>query len=228
MFLCVVFNVLACFKWFSYFVKHFENIYPNKPASPWILKQNGRSLSKIYVVSVFRPAAGRGHASYFGRSAMSLTSAMTSLCSSSKCLRRTSFCCRGTDSGQNRHTSSSVLEPCRLALGGCSGKHSGSSMLSSPERRTHTHKPNSCVCVINYLALKQIPILSSDKLGRKCEKCIFQSSYFHFKSVFFFFLNKVSISLTLVSKLNQFSYQPQWVSNLASNVPSDRRSVLVY
>lgn len=51
------------------------------------------------------------YASYFGRSAMSLTSAMTSLCSSSRCLRRRSFCCRGTDSGQNRHTSSSEPGP---------------------------------------------------------------------------------------------------------------------
>lgn len=81
---------------------------------------------------------------YFGRSATSLTSAMTSLCSSSRCLRRTSFCCRGTDSGQNRHTSSSTLGPCRLGVlapsAGCSGKHSGSSMLSWPEEDTHASK----------------------------------------------------------------------------------------
>lgn len=68
---------------------------------------------------------------------MSLTSAMTSLCSRSRCWRRTSFCCRGTDSGQNRQTSVSGPGPSRLGvlvlLVSCSGKHSGSRMLSRPE-----------------------------------------------------------------------------------------------
>lgn len=77
---------------------------------------------------------GRIRASYLGRSAISLTSAMTSLCSRSRCLRRMSFCCRGTDSGQKRHTRVSEPVPCRLGvlvlLACCSGKHNGSRMLS--------------------------------------------------------------------------------------------------
>lgn len=80
--------------------------------------------------------SGRIRASYSGRSAISLTSAMTSLCSRSRCLRRTSFCCRGTHSGQKRHTSVSEPQACRLGvlvLPACgSGKHNGSRMLSRP------------------------------------------------------------------------------------------------
>lgn len=80
---------------------------------------------------------GRRRASYSGRSAISLTSAMTSLCSRRRCLRRTSFCCRGTDSGQNKHRSVSEQGLCRLRAlvppACCSGKHSGSRMLSWPE-----------------------------------------------------------------------------------------------
>lgn len=88
--------------------------------------------------------------SYFGTSAMSLTSAMTSLCSISRCLRRTSFRGGGTDSEQNRQTSGSEpghWTPGELEMSaGWSGKHSGSRMLSLPEKAEerlhliyHTH-----------------------------------------------------------------------------------------
>lgn len=63
---------------------------------------------------------------YLGRSAISLTSATTILCSSSRCLRSASLCARGVDSEQNRHTSGGSV----LAAEGSSGKHSGSRMLS--------------------------------------------------------------------------------------------------
>lgn len=87
--------------------------------------------------------------SYFGTSAMSLTSAMTSLCSISRCLRRTSFRGGGTDSAEqaDQRLGAGTLNTGGLEVSaGWSGKHSGSRMLSLPEKAEerlhliyHTH-----------------------------------------------------------------------------------------
>lgn len=74
------------------------------------------------------------NSSYIGKSAMSLMSAMTSLCSSSRCFRSWSLSERGAVcEHRTQHTRQpwSVEETLMQAVS-CSGKHSGSRIQSCP------------------------------------------------------------------------------------------------